>query len=234
MISPVLKALVQGYVGSHRTPAEPLFSWFQLNSLWNPRVVWLCIFPSLEPAPYQVICQSNPVDLSKVTILSVWGAVLHLPSLKYIIRNIFFIDEISLNWVLCFPEEWRFQIAHLQKYIFIYLVASSFSCIMWDFSLQALAWLVGAVFVGCRLSCPAARGIFSSPTRDWILLPQFAGWILNHWTTREAPQITHFWFLSILMPVKRKRCMVIPGCCLLGKRTLGRLPCLSVPSVGHS
>ena len=60
VISPVLKALVQGYVGSHRTPAEPLFSWFQLNSLWNPRVVWLCIFPSLEPAPYQVICQSNP------------------------------------------------------------------------------------------------------------------------------------------------------------------------------
>ena len=37
------------------------------------------------------------------------------------------------------------------------------------------------------LSCSTVRRIFSSLTRDQTLVPCFARWILNQWTTREVP-----------------------------------------------
>ena len=39
----------------------------------------------------------------------------------------------------------------------------------------------------CGLSCSTMCRIFSSLTRDQTLVPCFARWILNQWTTRDVP-----------------------------------------------
>ena len=48
------------------------------------------------------------------------------------------------------------------------------SCDMWA------PECVGSVVAASRLSCPAAYGIFVSPTRDRTHIPCIGGWILNH------------------------------------------------------
>ena len=66
--------------------------------------------------------------------------------------------------------------------------------VMWDLSLWRTDCLVvacGLSVAACRLSRSVACGKLSSLTRDQTHLPCTAGWILNHWTTREVPNL-HF------------------------------------------
>ena len=66
--------------------------------------------------------------------------------------------------------------------------------VMWDFSLWHTDCLIvacGLSVAACTLSYSVACGNLSSLTRDQTHLPCTAGWILNHWTTREVP-ILHF------------------------------------------
>ena len=48
------------------------------------------------------------------------------------------------------------------------------------------AWT--CLVVASGLSCPKARGILVSPTRDQTYVLCIGRWILNHWTTREGPK----------------------------------------------
>ena len=56
----------------------------------------------------------------------------------------------------------------------------------WDFiSCSALASLV----VACELSCPLACRILRAWWRIESVSPCIGRWILNHWTTREVPEV---------------------------------------------
>ena len=90
-------------------------------------------------------------------------------------------------------------------HLFIYLAASGLSCGTWDLrcsmrdlSLRHAAFSLavaqapacsGSVDAAHGLSCPAACGIPVSPTRDGTCIPCTGRQILNHWTTREIPDI---------------------------------------------
>ena len=58
------------------------------------------------------------------------------------------------------------------------------SSLSWESYLQHAGFSVG---VARGLSCPTACGNLSSLTKDQTCVLYIGKWILNHWTTRGAP-----------------------------------------------
>ena len=62
----------------------------------------------------------------------------------------------------------------------------------WRLAGFSLVEHTSSVVAGRGLSCPAVCGIFISPPGMEPPAPCIAGWILNHWTTKEVPRIFFF------------------------------------------
>ena len=60
-------------------------------------------------------------------------------------------------------------------------------------------WSTGSVVVAHRLSNPLACGIFLEQGSSHIFC--IGRWILNHWTTREAPEYLQWCVYSHLLPI---------------------------------